>query len=192
MSDIGTKLNNEELVHWYPLRIFHSSIRRQKLLKEKLDAEETVVETYIPERLVDVEENTFTSVLANYIFIRISLQNLKKIKADARYSVLRYVMNIRHDEVQNEISKIAYVSDIEMDNFKRVIDNINEQVIILNNSNFAIRPGQRVEITDGVFKGTQGIVKSIKKHLCVVVSVENVISLAITGIHKKFLKKIEN
>lgn len=174
------------------MRIFHSSIKRQNELNELLAQEPSVDRTYIPKKLVNADEETYVPVLVNYIFVRASLNDLKRIKADkAKYENLRYVMSIQRDESFNPISKIAHVSDKQMADFMRVIDSDNEHILMLENLSFAFRPGEKVRITDGAFAGVEGTLKSIQKHLCVVIPIKNVMAVAITGVPRKYLQKIE-
>ena len=183
----------DAVVRWYPMRIFHSSIKRQNQLNELLTQEATVERIYIPQSLVDVEEKTYVPALVNYIFLRMSLKDLRGIKADkGKYDNLRYVMNTDHDEDYNPISRIAYVPNKQMEDFMRVIDSSNEQVVMLENLGFACKPGEKVRITKGVFEGVEGTLKSIKKHLCVVIPIKNVMAVAITNIPRKFLQKIDD
>ena len=189
----NTNPKPDAVVRWYPMRIFHSSIKRQNELNDLLTQETTVERTYIPQNLVDAEEKTYVPALVNYIFLRMSLKDLRGIKADkGKYDNLRYVMNTDHDESNNLISKIAYVPNKQMEDFMRVIDSSNEQVIMLENLGFACKPGEKVRITKGVFEGVEGTLKSIKKHLCVVIPIKNVMAVAITNIPRKFLQKIDD
>ena len=179
------------IVRWYPMRIFHSSAKRQHSLQEKLDEEETVVETYVPQSLIDAETERYAPALVNYIFVRITLDNLKTLKEAPRYETLRYVMRTGRDDKFNKQSEIAHIPDCEMMNFQQVINSLNEQVEYIQNSDFAMRPGQKVKITDGTFKGVEGTLKSIKKHLCVVVALNGIMAVAITGVHRKFIVPAE-
>ena len=187
------RLRQESVVRWYPMRIFHSSIKRQNELNEQLSQEPSIERTYVPQRLVDGEERTYVPALVNYIFIHCSLKDLKEIKADkTKFDHLRYVMTIDCDESFNPISEIAYVSDKQMEDFMRVIESGNEQVLMLENLGFACKPGEKVRITSGVFEGVEGTLKSIKKHLSVVIPIKNILAVAITNVPRKYLQKIES
>ena len=183
--------NGNNVVRWFPLRIFHSSAKRQLELKEELDKENVVEETYIPLELIDAETNRFAPALLNYIFVRITLDNLKELKQLPKFNLLRYVMLFERDTRGKRISRIASVTDREMHNFQQVINSLNEQVEYIQNNDFAMRPGQKVKITDGTFKGVEGTLKSIKKHLCVIVALSGIMAVAITGIHRKFIVSAE-
>ena len=182
----------EAVVRWYPMRIFHSSIKRQNELNELLSQEPTIDRTYVPQRLVDGEDRTYVPALANYIFIHCSLKDLREIKADkTKFDNLRYVMTLGCDDSFNPISEIAYVPDKQMEDFMRVIESDNEQVLMLENLGFACKPGEKVRITSGVFEGVEGTLKSIKKHLSVVIPIKNILAVAITNVPRKYLQRLD-
>ena len=182
----------DAVVRWYPMRIFHSSIKRQKGLNELLVQEDSVERTYVPQSQVNAERKTYISTLVNYIFLYTSLKSLKEIKADKiRYENLRYVMNTGCDEHYNPTSEIAYVPNKQMEDFIRVTESGNEHVLMIENLDFAFKPGQKVRITQGIFEGVEGTLKSIKKHIAVVIPIKYIMAVAITNVPKKYLQKIE-
>lgn len=191
MNSTPVNNNGNNVIRWFPLRIFHSSAKRLLELKEELDRENVVEETYVPLKLIDAEANRFAPALLNYIFVRITLDNLKELKQLPKFNLLRYVMLFEHDTKGMKISKIASVTDREMYNFQQVINSLNEQVEYIQNNDFAMRPGQKVKITEGTFKGVEGTLKSIKKHICVIVALTGIMAVAITGIHRKHLEAID-
>lgn len=79
-----------------------------------------------------------------------------------------------------------------MEDFIRVIDHANEQVVMIENMAFACKPGQRVRIRRGAFEGVEGTVKSIKKHLCVVIPVREIIAVAILNVPKKDIEVVKS
>ena len=177
-------------LRWYPLRIFHSSLPRQRAIMETLNAESAVAETYVPQALIDAETQQYAPALLNYIFVRISLLDLKQLKALPRFGHLRYVMRFERDGEGRRLARIAHITDREMDNFRQVILHYNEQVEYIQNNAFAFRPGQMVRITEGTFAGIEGTLKSIRKHVCVVVALSGIMAVAITGIHRKHLAAV--
>lgn len=180
-------------LHWYPMRIFHSSPKRQDELNDYLVKEPAVDRTYVARTLVDPEEMTYASVLDNYIFIRTTLSALRDIKADkSKYGNLRYVMYNHRDKDDRPVSEISTVPNKQMEDFIRIIESANEHVLLLQNMSFALKPGQKVRIWQGPFEGIEGTLKSIKKHLCVVVPINGVAAVAITNVPKKFLQKIDD
>lgn len=187
-----SKQQKNSEVRWYPMRIYHSSAKRQDQLNELLQKEESVETTYVPKYLTDAENMTYVPALVNYIFIRTSLNSLKNLKADRRYENLRYVMSRDRDEAYASITEIAHVPEKQMEHFMRVINEANEQVIMLENMEFACKPGQKVKIMKGLFEGVEGILKSIKKHLCVVIAIQGVMAVAITNVPKKYIQRIND
>lgn len=186
-------IRQDAVVRWYPMRIFHSSVKRQNELNDLLSGEAAVERTYVPRNLVDAEDSTYVPALVNYIFIRTSLDNLRNLKADKRkYEHLRYVMSRDRDEAYAPVTEIAHVPEKQMCDFMRAIDEANEHVVLLQNMAFACKPGQKVKITNGPFEGIEGVVKSIKKHLCVVIAIQNVMAVAITNVPRKYLQKIDD
>ena len=172
---------------WFPLRIFHSSEKRQTQLEALLREEPAVEQTYVPRNLVDAEQQTYVSALKNYIFVRITLAALRQLKADRQqYATLRYIMQPTGEGV----SEIAHVPDKQMEDFIRVIAHANEQVVMIENMAFACKPGQSVRIRRGAFEGVEGTVKSIKKHLCVVIPVRDIMAVAILNVPKKDIEVV--
>ena len=177
----------KSLSRWFPLRIFHSSEKRQAQLEALLREEPAVERTYVPRNLVDAEQHTYVSALKNYIFVRTTLAALRQLKADRQqYATLRYIMQPTGDGA----SEIAHVPDKQMEDFIRVIAHANEQVVMIENMAFACKPGQRVCIRRGAFEGVEGRVKSIKKHLCVVIPVRDIMAVAILNVPKKDIEVV--
>ena len=55
----------------------------------------------------------------------------------------------------------------------------------------ALKPGRHVLITDGDFKGAEGVIKRIKKRQCVVVQIEGIAAVAITFVPSAWLTTID-
>ena len=181
----------EKEVHWFPLRIRNSSLSRLEMLKDRLDREEDVLETYIPYAFVKVnaQKMDFTPSLLNYIFVRISLEKLRKIKDDkSHYEPLRFIMHPVYDEDYNKGTEVLYVSDKRMDDFVRVTSEANEKVIFLDNLDYACRPSQEVQITDGPFAGVIGHIKRIRGNRCVVIFIGRELAAAVTDLPRRFLR----
>lgn len=186
------KPRQDFVVRWYPMRISHSSPKRQDELEGLLNSEASVERTYVPRHLIDAKERIYAPLLVNYIFLRTSLKSLREIKTgQGRYECLRYVMNTSCDGNYNPVTQITYVPDRQMEDFMRVVESDNEQILMLENLGFACKPGEKVRITSGVFEGVEGTLKSIKKHLSVVIAIKNVMAVAIKNVPRKYLQRIE-
>ena len=73
----GRMLNKKEL-HWFPLRIRNSSMVRLQAMKERLDRQDSIQETYIPLSYLKVSltKMDFAPFLINYIFVRTTYEAL--------------------------------------------------------------------------------------------------------------------
>ena len=174
---------------WYPLRISYSSDSRVMKLKDLLDNEDGV-ETYVPMTYKRVDSRLqLVPALNNILFVYTTFAKLETIKNNKTlYEPLRYMMHFVTEENGVKHSEVIYVPDQSMNDFIRVTSTQNEHVEYLRNMDFVYRPGTKVQIVDGVFKGVKGIVKRIKKNMCVVVPVGGVAAVAITSIPRSFLE----
>ena len=180
-------INPSEIL-WFPMRVRYSSAKRLLMLKELLDKEETVVGTYIPMRFQKIDDKMQEApVINNLIFVRITYDHLREIKQKVDFIHLRYIM---HPVTENDMtrSEVLYVPERQMNDFIRVTSENSEKVIYLDNLEFACKPGQRVQITEGTFVGVEGVIKRIQGNVCVVVPIKDTIAAAITGIPKKYLR----
>jgi len=176
-------------VHWFPMRVSYSSAPRLARLKDLLEQDEAVQATYVAMQYKKVRGvMKFTPAVENLIFVRSSLDRLSVIKRTGPFVVLRYIM---HPVIENDGWKHTeplMVPDAHMDDFIRVTAEANDKVIYLDNLDFACRPGQRVQITDGTFAGVMGVIKRIQGNVCVVIPIQHTIAAAITGIPRKHLR----
>lgn len=174
---------------WYPLRISYSSDSRVMKLKDLLDKEDGV-ETYVPMTYKRVDSRLqLVPALNNILFVYTSFAKLETIKNNKTlYEPLRYMMHFVMEENGVKHSEVIYVPDQSMNDFIRVTSTQNEHVEYLRNMDFVYRPGTKVQIVDGVFKGVKGVVKRIKKNMCVVVPVGGIAAVAITSIPRSFLE----
>ena len=172
------------------MRVSYSSSTKLMKLKQLLDQEPAVDRTFVPMELrrTGSEKIEYTPAINNFIFIRATLNNIISIKSNKiDYESLRYIMHPVLDDDYNQHTQILVVPDRHMEDFIRVSSEANDHVLFLENMEFACRPGQKVLITEGPFTGVRGTVKSIKKHLCVVIPIEQVMAVAITNVPKKAL-----
>ena len=140
-------------------------------LKAFLDREEDVEQTFVPMeyRRVNDTKMDFVPAISNLLFIRVTLQRLRTIKANKQlYEPLRYIMRTVVDAEDCRQSEVLYVADGKMDDFIRVSSQATDQVVFLNNLDFACRPSALVQITEGPFAGIKGRVKSFKKQTTVI------------------------
>ena len=181
----------ENEVHWFPMRISHSSQPRLAEIKAWLDQEQAIMHTYVPFEFMKVSPTKmdFTPSLVNYIFVHTSLQKLRKIKGDkSHYEPLRFIMHPTYDEDYNKSTEILYISDKCMDDFIRVTAEANDKVIFLDNMDYACKPSQEVQITEGPFAGVTGRIKRIRGNRCVVILIGKELAAAVTDLPRKHLR----
>ncbi|MBQ9357659.1 MAG: hypothetical protein IJT98_10295 [Prevotella sp.] len=181
---------NENAKLWFPLRIRHSSIEKLTEIKDLLESEETIDEVYVPTMFMKTSETSmdFAPMFRNVLFVRTSMVKLRGIKAQReKFERIRYMMHQDYDNDYNKHLEVVHISDKRMEDVKKIISNANEQVVFLTNMNYAFKPGHNVQITQGPFAGVVGVLKSFKKHLCVVVPIEDVGAVAVTYVPRKHL-----
>lgn len=89
-----------------------------------------------------------------------------------------------------ETKKPAIISDPEMDAFMLVTSTDDPGLEYLSDAPEEFRRGDRVRVTEGVFKGAEGYIRRIKGNRRLIVSIEGVVAVATTYIPGSFLEKI--
>ena len=178
-------------IHWFPLRIRHSNASRLLRLQALLDEEPGVERTFIPMRFkkVAAEKMDFAPAVDNLLFIRVTYDDLSRIKEKkALYEPIRYIMHPVLEPDNTEHSEILYVADAMMDDFIRVTSEESDKVVWLDNLDFACKPSQAVQITEGQFAGVKGRIKRIQGNVCVVIPIEQTAAVAIRNLPRKYLR----
>ena len=182
---------DNDATYWFPLRIRHSNPSRLLSLKAMLDEEKGIAETYVPmEYRTENYHTELVPVINNIIFVRSTYNVLKEIRQNqVRYEPLRYIMH-KVSDGKESATEVMCVPDKMMQTFIRITQNRQNNVIFLDNLEFACKPGAKVCITDGIYTGVIGVVKHIKKSLCVVVAIEGVAAAAIMYVPRKHLRYV--
>lgn len=175
-------------VHWFPLRVCHSTPKRLMTMQELLEKETLVEDTYIPMEYRTANAHTVLApAINNILFVRSSYQSLREIrKSQYLYEPLRYIMHPVSDGKESR-SEVLYVPQGMMQDFIRVTKERADNVIFLDNIDFACKPGMKVRITEGFYAGVTGVVKRIKKNLCVVLTIRGVAAAAIMYVPRHHL-----
>lgn len=193
-NSISNSERAEEEKFWFPMRIAYGRAERTMSVKHFLDAKN--VENFLPmtykKQLVDGRrKRVLVPALDGLIFIRSTKAHLLNIKSS--YDVLmplRFMMWMPHSkEVRPHVITIPYSA---MDNFKRVASIEDERVMFLANKDFSNKIGRRVMVTDGAFAGVQGTIYRVKKDRRVVVTLDQVCSVAIAYINPNYLREVED
>ena len=178
-------------IHWFPLRIRHSNASRLLRLQAQLEQEGGVKKTYIPKMFKKSSDTKmdFMPAINNLLFVRVTYNDLSRIKEKKTlYEPLRYIMHPVLEPDNTEHSEILYVADEMMNDFIRVTSEESDRVIWLDNLDFACKPSQAVQITEGQFAGVKGRIKRIQGNVCVVIPIEQTAAVAIRNLPRKYLR----
>ena len=160
-------------------------------IKENLDL--LNIENYVPMEIKLVNYRwQLVPAIENLIFLHTTYNVLSDIKhSRVDFEPLRYIM---HPVLTNgrERMEALIVPNRQMDDFIRVSSVHSNQVFYMNNLDYACKPGDHVQITDGVFAGVKGVIKRVQKNECVVVPIKDVAAVAIQNLPRKFLRFISD
>ena len=182
-----------DMLMWYPMRVAYGDERRLLHIKEKLEEEH--LKTYLPMRYLyektddwDVRQRLVPAIYG-LIFVYSTQSLITELKMTRReFQPLRYFSN-QFSEAGDD--HLLTVPVRQMENFIKVTSVKDDHLVYLDyNGDFLLKPGKKVRITDGPFKGAEGEIKRIKKSQCVVVQVDGVAAVAITFVPKAWLELI--
>lgn len=160
-------------------------------MKERLDGQEDVIETYVPLAYIKLnkEKMDFAPYLINYIFVRATFEKLVKLKSNLElFEPLRFLMHPSYDEKYYRHEEVLTISDKVMDDYIRVTKEENEKVIILKNMKYAAKPSREVQIIEGRFAGVIGRIKRIKSYRCVVLPIVNDMAIGVLDVPNSQLR----
>lgn len=185
----------EEEVHWFVMRIRHSSVVRLRTMMEYLDGEEDVEETYAPTRYIKVSKTKmdFAPCLLNYIFVRSTFHKLVKIKNNQeKYEPLRFVMHPVCNDKYELHNEPLFLLDKDMHDYMRITQEENDKIIFLENMQFAKKVNKEVQIISGEFTGIVGRIKRIKGLRCVILPIGKEMAAAIMDVPNSCLRYLTN
>lgn len=177
--------------HWFVMRIRNSSIARLQTMKERLDKEDDIAETYAPLGFIKVSKTKmdFAPFLLNYLFVRSDFQKLTKVKSNQElFEPLRFVMHPVSDENFIRHYEPLFLSDKSMHDYMRLTKEENDKIVFLENMQFANKVSKEVQITEGEFAGVIGRIKRIKGQRCVVLPIGNEMAVAVVDVPNIFLR----
>ena len=169
-----------EHVKWYVMR---STYSREMKAKEHLET--NGIECYVPVRREHHEDgDVFLPVIHNYLFVHTSRSVMDPLKRQMEETCpLRYAMD-------KSLGMPMVVSDKAMQDFIRVTRDADSDVLYLDNPNVAVTKGKSVEIVAGPYKGIRGKILRILRDRKVVVSISDIVAVALSGIPFAWMKEI--
>ena len=183
----------DELKSWFPMRIAHGRPERALGIREFLTQHQVVnflPMTYKMRVIKGKPKRVLLPAIDNLIFIRSVEECITFMKRTQSVLLpLRYIM---WHPIGSEFSSILRIPDRQMQNFMRVASVQDDRVMYLGNKDFSQKIGRKVRVLDGPFKGVVGTVYRVKKDRRVVVSLDNITSLAISYIDPSLLQELED
>ncbi|WP_455585848.1 UpxY family transcription antiterminator [Bacteroides sp.] len=176
-------MNKSTDICWYPLRVTYS---RELLLKEVLDAEK--IENFIPMRYEYIKQGDrkirkLVPVVHNLVFVHTSFACIDQIKKSRLSLSIRYI-------IDRETNRPLIVPESQMRSFIAVSGNYEEQIVYLDPALTALRKGDQVRITGGIFEGVEGVIIRVKGDRRVSVCIQGVMAVATAYIHPSLIEVI--
>ena len=161
----------ETQTQWYAIRVTYS-----RELKFQTRLNEAGFETFVPMCRKKIEKNgkTVTKIVpavANLCFVKTSYEELRRYMCDLGEGCpARFIWD---KSTRNPI----VVPDKAMEDFMVISRTMSDEVLYLKEVSAKLREGQKVRITDGPFKGVEGIVVRIKKSRRVMVELPGMFAI---------------
>lgn len=168
--------------NWYALRVTYS---RELVLKQYLD--EACIENFIPMHYGYIIKGgrrvrKLVPVVHNLVFVYSFRACIDRLKNETALPI-RYIMD---KETNNPI----VIPERQMRSFIAVAGTNEEQLVYLEPAAVALRHGQRVRVTGGIFEGVEGEFIRVKNDRRVMVSIQGVMAVATTYIHPSLIEPI--
>lgn len=142
------------------------------------------IEYYRPMRLAERYTDGGTTyceeaVVPNLLFVRTTADNLPEIKRASRNRGSAYCYPGTYVP--------APIDDKDMEMFMLVVKRGAQR---LEQVDFPIDKGDKVRVTDGIFKGAEGYIRRVHGSRRFVVAIEGVVAVAVTHIPRQFLERV--
>lgn len=157
---------------WYALKVFYS-----KAPQVQADFRKTGHDSYL------------APLIASLLFVHCTENELLDYKQRHDTALLYYT-----DPASDDRSKPGRIPDREMDIFRIAtsLASTDPDAIYLGSDTEKLCKGDRVRVTEGVYKGAEGYVKRIRHARKVLVAIKGVAVVALSNIPPQYLEKIDN
>lgn len=172
----------DEEIHWYALKVFFN---RVSFIEHEFKS--AGYETYYAKKAVECHKEgalfyVYKPLVASLLFVRCTSAYLMKYK-QAQDDFFMYYNKVGTNQPEA-------VPDNEMKQFILVTSVLDTGLEYLGRDAPQYHIGDRVRVINGIYKGTEGIIKRIKKDRRLIVTVSGVAVLATSFIHPSFLQKL--
>lgn len=174
--------NSDLIPYWYAVRIHYNRIER---LKETLN--DAAIRYFYPMHLVEkCSDGDFIYVqeplIKSLIFVNSTNEGLEMIRLKYSGSVTPYY-DLR-------TKRPIVIPDEQMERFIKICSIKDSGLEYLGEDSPQLHKGDKVRVTDGIFKGFEGHIKRIKHNRRLIVTIEGVAAFATKFIPPSFLEKI--
>ena len=155
---------------WYALKVFYN-----KAGVVEQDFRKAGHDTYLP------------ALIASLLFVHCTEQQLRDYKSNHDERMLYY------PDLSDPKHPPGRIPDREMDIF-RIASSLaatDPDAIYLGSDTEKLCKGDRVRVTEGLYKGAEGYVKRIRHARKVLVAIKGVAVIALSNIHPEYLEKID-
>lgn len=183
MEEVGGKTNEKKLV-WFAMSAPYCKELEAQQLLEREDIESFVPLCYkIVKRRDGQKKRVLKPAIPNYIFVRTTRSILQEVKN--RILFLQYLTRR-----ENGKNIPIIVPDYQMEQFIRVINTYNENLVFLKPEEVNLKKGTPVRIIGGPFDGIEGIFIKVKGHRNrrVVVQIEGITAVAIAEVTQDLIE----
>ena len=182
--------SQQEPVNWYAIRAF-----KRKGMKIKEDFEKMNFKTYMAMRSVEYEEGGHlkykdVEIIPQLLFVCCPQKALDAYKEthDKDFMVYRHKVL---DKGGFPVLRPAPIPEVQMKAFIFITSTGNgKDVEYFGDVMPQFEEGERVRVTDGIYKGLEGYVKRIKRDRKLLVALEGIAVVAISNIPMSYLEKI--
>lgn len=182
-SSDGIMLEHSSIPNWFALRIFYNRIEP---LRETLDT--AAIRYFYPHHLVEKCSDGGINyvrepVIKSLMFVKSSPECLDMIRKKHVGSVAPYYDRHTH--------RPLVIPEEQMEPFIRLCDIKDSGLEYLGEDGPQYHKGDRVRVTDGIFKGYEGCIRCIRHDRRLIVTIEGVAAFATKFIPPAFLEKVE-
>lgn len=172
-SSIPSHGDENQVVHWFPMRVVYD-----KVLLVNRTLEELGVEHYLAlEEKIDISSGeprvVSVPIIEDLIFVRSTKNHITELKhGSAHCQHLRFITFIPRSELRNgmtesekdEVRHIVVVPDAEMSQFFQAINQTTNHVTLIPYSDVFKYIGHKIRILQGPLTGCIGTLRRIKKN----------------------------
>ncbi len=167
---------------WFAMRIFNN-----RILRIKEEWEQKGARTYMAVKTTDKRT---VQLAPSLLFVRTTPDALKDFKQDhfSELMIYRRADSTEPAPIPEEEMRMFILVTSATDG--RDVDLVSESLMGPDTKQFDFKPGEKVRVTEGPFKGAEGVIKRIKKDRKLLVAVQGVVVVAISNIPARFLERL--